>query len=95
MAEKDRVMVWPVYIDAQRSREDGRKISVKEALEAPTLKEIEEAARRLGLNPVVETEKAYPKEWWEVSGRVMVDKTKPKSIILKEIAAEIKRARAK
>lgn len=93
MAERDRIMVWPVYMDSQKSREDGRKISVRDALEAPTLKEIEEAAKRLGFNPVTEPEKAYPKEWWEVSGRVLVDKTKPKSVILKEIAAEIKRMR--
>ncbi len=93
MVERDRIMVWPVYIDSQKSREDGRKISVRGAIEAPTLKEIEEAAKRLNLNPVTEPEKAYPKEWWEVKGRVLVDKTKPKSVILKEIAAEIKRTR--
>ncbi|MBI4344059.1 MAG: signal recognition particle protein Srp19 [Euryarchaeota archaeon] len=93
MVERDRIMVWPVYIDSQKSREDGRKISVRDAIEAPTLKEIEEAAKRLSLNPVLEPEKAYPKEWWEARGRVLVDKTKPKSVILKEIAAEIKRMR--
>ncbi|NOR47639.1 MAG: hypothetical protein GQ533_06290 [Methanosarcinaceae archaeon] len=29
---------------------------------------------RLGLNPTLEKDKAYPKSWWKVSGRVLVDK---------------------
>ncbi|GBE54009.1 signal recognition particle protein Srp19 [archaeon BMS3Bbin15] len=48
---------------------------------------------RLDLNPEVEKNKAYPREWWSVSGRVLVDKTKPKSILFREIAAEIKKIR--
>jgi len=90
----ERVIIWPANIDANKSRADGRKVSNRYAVAAPTLKEIAEAARRLGLNPEVERDKAYPKEWWEVSGRVIVDKVKPKSIILREIAAEIKRMRS-
>ena len=86
-------MIWPPNIDSQKSRADGRKIAERDAVASPTLKEIEEAARRLGLNPIVEKEKAYPKEWWEVSGRVLVDKVKPKSLILKEVAREIKKMR--
>lgn len=89
----ERIMIWPVYIDSQKSRADGRKISVKASVNSPTLKEIEDAARQLGLNPETEKEKAFPKEWWEVSGRVMVDKKKPKSHVLKEIAFEIARKR--
>jgi signal recognition particle subunit SRP19 len=27
----------------------------------------------MGLNPTVERDKAYPKSWWKVSGRVLVD----------------------
>jgi signal recognition particle subunit SRP19 len=90
---RDKIIIWPANIDSQKSRSDGRKISEKDAVPSPTLEEIEEAAERLGLNPVVEKDKAYPKEWWEVSGRVIADKKKPKSILLKEIAAEIKKVR--
>lgn len=93
MPKKDKIMVWLPNIDAAKSRQDGRKLSEKDAVPSPTLAEIEAAAKKLGLNPIVEKEKAYPREWWEVSGRVLVDKTKPKSKLLKEIAAEIKKAR--
>jgi signal recognition particle subunit SRP19 len=90
----ERMVVWPANIDAKKSRADGRKISERYAVASPTLKEIAEAAERLGLNPQVEREKAYPKEWWEVSGRVVVDKAKPRSVVLREIAAEIRRMRS-
>lgn len=88
-----RIIIWPPNIDSQKSRADGRKIAQKFAVPSPTLEEIEEAARRLGLNPEVEKGKAYPKEWWSYHGRVIVDKPKPKSIILREVAAEIKKMR--
>jgi signal recognition particle subunit SRP19 len=90
---KEKITIWPANIDSQKSRADGRKISERRAVPSPTLVEIERAAKKLGLNPVVEKEKAYPKEWWEVSGRVLIDKVKPKSLLLREIAREIKKGR--
>lgn len=90
----DKLVIWPAYLDKTKSRQDGRKISSKLAVTSPTLNEIEQAAKRLNLNPIVEKDKAYPKEWWEVSGRVLVDKVKPKSLLLKDIAKEIRRMRA-
>ena len=89
----ERMVVWPVNIDSQKSRKDGRKISGKYAIPSPTLKEISGAAKRLNLNPLIEEDKAYPKEWWEVSGRVQIDKNRPRSILLKEIAKEIGKER--
>ncbi|RLG27228.1 signal recognition particle protein Srp19, partial [Methanosarcinales archaeon] len=66
-----------------------KKYSVRQ----PSLKELESAARELGLNPVVELKKAYPKRWWDVSGRVLVDKKTPKSRIIKEIGKIIRKNR--
>ncbi len=34
-------------------------------------------------------DKAYPKSWWKVSGRVLVDKKGVKSGIVREIARKI------
>ncbi len=88
-----KVIIWPPNIDSQKARSHGRKISEKYAVPSPTLSEIKKAAMQLDLNPEVEKSKAYPKEWWSVSGRVLVDKTKPKSILFREIVAEIKKIR--
>ena len=90
----DKIVIWPVYIDKTKTRNEGRRISKSLAIQNPSLIEIEKAAKKLGLNPKVEKDKAYPKEWWEVSGRVLIDKVKPKSLLLKDIAEEIRRMRA-
>jgi signal recognition particle subunit SRP19 len=93
MKDRGKLVIWPAYIDQMRSRNMGRIISLKNAIKEPQLNEIKEAARKLGLNPEVEPEKAYPKSWWETSGRVLVDDTGPKSDIAKQIALTIKKIR--
>lgn len=93
MKDKGKLVIWPAYIDQTKSRSSGRIISRKNSIKEPHLNEIKEAARQLGLNPEVEPEKAYPKSWWEVSGRVLVDDKGPKSVIAKQIASTIKKAR--
>lgn len=93
MKDKGKLVIWPAYIDQTKSRSSGRIISRKNSIKEPHLNEIKEAARQLGLNPEVEPEKAYPKSWWEVSGRVLVDDNGPKSVIAKQIASTIKKAR--
>ncbi len=87
------VVVWPAYIDSEKSKGEGRKIPAKSAVAAPTLKEIEAASKKLGLKPTTEKDKAYPKTWWEKSGLARVEKKKAKTLILKEISAEIKKNR--
>jgi signal recognition particle subunit SRP19 len=93
MRDKGKLVIWPVYIDQTKSRSSGRIISRKNAIKEPQLNEIKEAAKQLGLNPEVEPEKAYPKSWWEVSGRVLVDDKGPKSVVAKQIASTIKKMR--
>lgn len=93
MKDKGKLVIWPAYIDQTRSRSGGRIISRKNSIKDPHLNEIKEAARQLGLNPEVEPEKAYPKSWWEVSGRVLVDDKGPKSVIVKQISLSIKKMR--
>ncbi|AKB26963.1 Signal recognition particle SEC65 subunit [Methanosarcina siciliae C2J] len=95
MKDKGKLVIWPAYIDQTRSRSNGRIISRKNAVKEPHLNEIKDAAKKLGLNPEVEPEKAYPKSWWEVSGRVLVDDKAPKSVISKQIALEIRKKRGK
>ena len=89
LRDKDKYVIWPAYIDKGNSRSDGRVIPRKISVTSPELKEIVQAAKELGLNPTVERDKAYPKSWWKVSGRVLVDKKGVKSGIVREIAKKI------
>ncbi|HWR24973.1 MAG TPA: signal recognition particle protein Srp19 [Methanosarcina sp.] len=93
MKDKGKLVIWPVYLDQTKSRSSGRIISRKNAIKEPQLNEIKEAAKKLGMNPEVEPEKAYPKSWWEVSGRVLIDDKGPKSVVAKQIALSIKKMR--
>ncbi|MBE0523336.1 MAG: signal recognition particle protein Srp19 [Methanosarcinales archaeon] len=93
LRDRDKYVIWPAYIDKANSRSSGRIISKKFSITSPELKEIETAAKELGINPVVEPDKAYPKSWWEVSGRVLVDKKGAKSEIARQIARKIRQKR--
>ena len=93
LKDKTKLVIWPVYLDATKSRAEGRILSMKDSVKSPVLKEIEKAASELNLTPVVEADKAHPKAWWVVSGRVLVDKKGPKSIIVKQNAQKINKTR--
>jgi len=93
LKDKTKLVIWPVYLDATKSRSEGRLLSMKDSVRSPVLKEIEKAALELNLAPVVEPDKVHPKSWWVTSGRVLVDKKGPKSIMTKQIAARIIKTR--
>lgn len=88
------LVVWPNYIDAEKSRRMGRRIPRKKAVPAPRVKEIVEAALELGLGPRAEEDKAYPREWWGAKGRVLIIKSSPKGRVLRAIAETIKKRRS-
>jgi len=89
-------MIWPVYIDSKKSRNEGRKVSKEYAVSKPKLTEISRAARKLNLNSKVEDDKSYPGSWWEHSGRVIVERENTsKNEILVKISETIKKLREK
>lgn len=90
---KDKLVIWPNYIDAQKSKREGRRIPKSDAIASPTLGEIQGAAEKLELHPVLEKEKAYPREWWGAKGRILIEKNKQKNKAMREIAREIRRMR--
>jgi signal recognition particle subunit SRP19 len=69
MVEK---VIWPAYLDAGRSRRDGRRVPTSSAVEEPTVEEIAEAVKQVGYDAVIERDVAYPREPWRESGRVRV-----------------------
>ncbi|WP_094226877.1 signal recognition particle protein Srp19 [Methanolobus psychrotolerans] len=95
MKDRGKLVIWPAYIDKTKSRSEGRIISRKTSVEAPTLNEINLAAQKLGFNPEVEADKAYPHSWWETRGRVLIDNTAPKTHLARRICAAIKDMRSR
>ena len=89
-------IIWPVYIDSSKSRNDGRKISKNDAVTNPKLTEIARAARKLDLNPKTEDDKYYPRFWWDSSGRIIVEREEiSKNKLLVNISQSIKSLRKK
>ncbi len=84
--DEEKFVIWPSYFDKTRSRLQGRRVAKKHAVEKPAVDAIAKAAKSLGLNPVVEKERAYPANHWKKSGRVLVDKKTTKSKLLVQIA---------
>ena len=93
MAEDRPVVLYPAYFDLRRSREEGRRVPKGLAVEAPTVEEIEKAAKALGLQPKVEADKAYPGSHWKRDGRVLVRADYFKTSIVRKVAERIKAAR--
>lgn len=87
------VMIWPIYLDAEKSLSQGRKISMEYAIKEPRLKEIVNAARRLQYNFYAEEYKAYPGEWYNKSGRISITSEESKKEILIKLSNEIKQIR--
>jgi signal recognition particle subunit SRP19 len=64
-------VIWPAYLDAERSRSEGRRIPEDLAVPDPTVDEIASAVQQVGYDAVIERDKTYPREY-EPRGRVVV-----------------------
>jgi signal recognition particle subunit SRP19 len=92
MPEKDKLVIWPIYFDASRSRIEGRMVSLQDAVNEPDLDMVITAALKSGFKPEIERDRRHPKTWHqeEASGRVLIAKKGPKSAVLKRIAGSMK-----
>ncbi|MFB6080966.1 MAG: signal recognition particle subunit SRP19 [Haloferacaceae archaeon] len=64
-------VIWPAYLDAERTRAEGRRVPLSDAVDAPSVDEIAEAVQQVGYDAVIEREATYPREY-EPRGRVLV-----------------------
>ena len=65
-------VIWPAYLDADRTRSEGRRVPQELAVEEPTVDEIAKAVQQIGYDAVVERDKSYSREPWAERGRVVV-----------------------
>lgn len=69
MVEK---ILWPAYLDADRTRSEGRRVPVDQAIPSPTVDEIATAVQQVGYDAVIERDVTYPRDPLTESGRVRV-----------------------
>ena len=89
MKEKHQIVIWPVYLDANKARNEGRLTPMSSSVKAPRVMEIFKAAEKLGLHPEQVSGKAHPAAWADKSGHVLVDNIGPKTDLLRRIGTEI------
>jgi signal recognition particle subunit SRP19 len=94
MAKNPKRIVWPIYMDAHKTRKEGRILAKRDSVGTPDVKEIMRAANELGLKPSCEDEKMYPKFWWDHKGRILVDFEGSKRDATRQIAHRVKLLRA-
>ncbi|WP_432644733.1 signal recognition particle subunit SRP19/SEC65 family protein [Methanobrevibacter sp.] len=87
------ITVWPQYLNKNLTLNEGRKISLEDAVKDPTINDIERALKRLGLKYELEKNKAFPGKWYEKSGRALVEWDKTKLELIREISLKIKEMR--
>src|SRR5439155_1638926 len=73
MPKGDRpIVLYPAYFDVARSRDQGRRVAKRWAVDSPTAQEVASAAKALGLEPQLEDGKAFPSTPSRKEGRVLV-----------------------
>lgn len=65
-------VIWPAYLDAARTRSEGRRVAADLAVEEPSVDEIAKAIQQIGYDATIERDKAYSREPWTERGRVVV-----------------------
>lgn len=90
--EEKAWVLWPEYFDSARTRAEGRKVSRSLAIDQPTLDMVALAVKKLGLEHKVESDKAYPGNWYAHGGRVLVEKKMKKAQLLVKVAELMKRS---
>ena len=68
------------------SRQQGRRVAKKNAIEKPNIESLAKAAKSLGLHPILEKNSAHPSAHWKRNGRLLVDKKDSKNNILNKIS---------
>ena len=95
--KESKLVIWTEYFHSNLTRASGRRIPKKLAVPTPKIEVIAKAAKSLGLKPIIEKDKSYPRRWWyKTPGRILVTrKGLPKSKVLINIAKRMKKLGSK
>jgi len=86
MRKQNKIILWPVYFDADKTRMGGRRVPKKLAIPSPNLDEIQKAVKKTGLQPEIIPDAMHPSSPRQKTGLLIVPKTKPKVETLRKIA---------
>lgn len=80
-------VIWPAYLDAEKTRSEGRRVPKDLAVSEPTVDEIASAVQQVGYDAVIDREATYSREF-DPRGRVRVkDVDDAKNDLIQAVAA--------
>ena len=88
MALQGERILYPCYFNASYSRAEGRRVPRNLGVKAPVLADIERVLTRLGIIFRAE-EKHHPEHWIRREGRVVVEWTESKEILIRKVAQRL------
>lgn len=86
-----KLILWPIYFDANRSRVQGRRVPARLAVTPVSAEDILKAARAAGYEAELDSEAKHPVTWFESSGRIFVTADEPKTIVIRKVAEQLKK----
>jgi signal recognition particle subunit SRP19 len=93
MRRHNKIVLWPVYFDANKTRDEGRRVAKNLAIPSPNLDEIQKAAKRIGLHPEVIHDAVHPNSPRQKTGLLRIPKKESKVETLRKIARELSEVR--
>ena len=87
--KQNKIVLWPVYFDANKTRMEGRRVPKKLATPSPNLDEIRKAAKRMGLQPEIIPDAIHPSSPRQKTGLLIIPKKDSKVDTLRKIAKEL------
>ena len=93
MRKQNKIVLWPVYFDSNKTRMEGRRVPKKLAIQSPKLEEIQRAVKRMGLQHEITHEAIHPSSPWKKTGLLTVPKKDSKVKTLRKIAKELRNVR--
>jgi signal recognition particle subunit SRP19 len=93
MRKQEKAIIWPAYFDVNKTRKEGRRVPKNQAVPAPRISEIQEAAIKLELENELVPEKGYPRTHWAKPGMLLIEKQGSKEQVISRLAKQILKAR--
>jgi signal recognition particle subunit SRP19 len=85
---RDQLIIWPIYFDSRKSRNEGRRVPKKLAVPSPDIDTIAKAAKEAGYTVKVEGGSSHPSHGKK--GRIRIAIGEPKTQALRRIAEKLK-----
>ncbi|HII85545.1 TPA: signal recognition particle protein Srp19 [Candidatus Bathyarchaeota archaeon] len=94
MRKQDKAIIWPIYFDQTKTRKKGRRVPRNLSIPYPKIEEVEAATQKLGIKTEISIDASFPKNPWQKTGMIKVEKKMAKEQIISNIARQLLKARS-